>query len=357
MPHARTNKTLAALALACMLMQPALAFDDASGAVRAAAVGRGLVGQAAPATVLRTIDGGRIDLGALRGKKPVYLKFWATWCAPCMEQMPAFERLHRQYGERVEVVAVNAGFSETEAAVRATRERHGLSMPVVIDDGSLGRQLDLRVTPQHVVIGADGRIKHIGHLHDARLEQALEQAVAEAFTVAATQGTGLAAPAIAARKVFTPGDRVEGLSLKTIAGRRAQIGTAGKPQALVFFSPWCESYLRETRPATAAACRRVREQATRLARSQNVSWLGIAAPLWANADELAAYQKEHGGAMPLALDTRSDVFAAFGIRQIPAIVLLDAQGRVARVLGSNENDLAQLPQALKALGAGQAIGR
>jgi len=354
MPHTRTNKTMAALALACMLVQPALAFDDASGASRAAAVGRGLVGQAAPTTVLRTIDGGRIDLGALRGKKPVYLKFWATWCAPCMEQMPAFDSLHRKLGERIEVVAVNAGFSETEAAVRATRARYGLRMPVVIDDGSLGRALDLRVTPQHVVIGADGRIKHVGHLHDARLEKALEQVLAEAFTVAATPGAGQAAPAAEARKVFKVGDRVEGLSLKTTAGRPAPIGAAGKPQALVFFSPWCESYLRETRPATAAACRRVREQAARLARSQqDVSWLGVSAPLWANADELAAYQKEHRGALQLALDTRSDVFAAFGIRQIPAVVLLDAQGRVARVLGPDENDLAQLPRAMQALRAGR----
>ncbi|MFS2017252.1 hypothetical protein ACEN88_11815, partial [Massilia sp. CT11-108] len=57
-------------------------------------------------------------------------------------------------------------------------------------------------------------------------------------------------------------------------------GAAGKPRALVFFSPWCETYLRETRPATAQACRRVREDATRLMKRGGVDWLAVAAPLW-----------------------------------------------------------------------------
>src|SRR5579859_7675004 len=54
--------------------------------------GHSLIGKPAPRMVLTTIDGGTIDLGRLYGKQAVYLKFWATWCVPCREQMPHFER-------------------------------------------------------------------------------------------------------------------------------------------------------------------------------------------------------------------------------------------------------------------------
>jgi thiol-disulfide isomerase/thioredoxin len=306
------------------------AADD--GAARAARAGQTLIGRPAPAAVLRTLDGRTIDLAALYGRKPVYLKFWATWCVPCREQMPGFERIYRQYGKRIDVVAVNVGFSETEADVRAYRTRLGLTMPIALDDGSLGRRLNLRVTPQHVLIGADGRIAYVGHLDDAALHAALDKAAA--------------APPVAAPRVFRVGDKVDGIDLATLDGQPAGVGTAGKPRALVFFSPWCETYLSASRPATAHACRRVREDATRLAQKGGADWLAVAAPLWTSPAELAAYGRAHPGTPPLALDRDGAAFAAFGIRAIPSVVLLDAGGRVARVLGPDERGIDQALRAI-----------
>jgi thiol-disulfide isomerase/thioredoxin len=309
---------ITALATALFACATCGAADD--GATRAAQAGQTLIGQPAPAVVLRTLDGGTIDLATRYGRKPVYLKFWATWCAPCLQQMPGFERIHRQYGNRIDVIGVNAGFNDTEADVRAYRTRHGLTMPIALDDGSLGRRLNLRVTPQHVVIGADGSIAYVGHLDDAALHAALDRVAA-------------------APRVFRVGDKVAGLDLPS--------GAAGKPRALVFFSPWCETYLRETRPATAQACRRVREDATRLMKQGGVDWLAVAAPLWTSDAELAAYAKAHPGTPPLALDRDGAAFAAFGIRAIPSVVLLDADGRVARVLGPEERGLDTALRAVR----------
>ena len=84
-----------------------------SGQDRAEAAGQGLVGSAAPRLVVRTIDGDTIDLGALYGKKAVYLKFWATWCVPCREQMPHFEHVYETAGPDLAVIAVNAGFDDS----------------------------------------------------------------------------------------------------------------------------------------------------------------------------------------------------------------------------------------------------
>jgi len=328
---------IAAFATALFACATCGAADD--GATRAAQAGQPLIGQPAPAAVLRTLDGGTIDLATRYGRKPVYLKFWATWCAPCLKQMPGFERIHRQYGKRIDVIAVNAGFSDTEADVRAYRARNGLTMPIALDDGSLGRRLNLRVTPQHVLIGADGRIAYVGHLDDAALHAALDRVAQDRVAAAPAQPVALAPQAQAAR-VFRVGDKVAGLDLPA--------GAAGKPRALVFFSPWCETYLRESRPATAQACRRVREDATRLMKEGGVDWLGVAAPLWTSAAELAAYAGAHPGTPPLALDRDGAAFAAFGIRAIPSVVLLDADGRVARVLGPEQRGLDAALRAVRA---------
>ena len=60
-----------------------------------------------PGFTALTTEGGRLSLSGLRGKV-VLLTFWATWCQPCRDEMPLFERLHRDLGrEGLVVVGVN----------------------------------------------------------------------------------------------------------------------------------------------------------------------------------------------------------------------------------------------------------
>lgn len=63
-------------------------------------------GQPMPATQFETPDGKPIALSAFRGR-PVLVNLWATWCAPCIKEMPALDRLARQMQGRVAVVAVS----------------------------------------------------------------------------------------------------------------------------------------------------------------------------------------------------------------------------------------------------------
>ncbi|MBZ5708422.1 redoxin domain-containing protein [Nannocystis pusilla] len=309
--------------------------QDDDGEQRAVAASAGLIGRPAPAITLTTIDGQPIDLAQLIGKKPVYLKFWATWCVPCREQMPGFAEIHAKMADRLEVIAVNTGFTDDEAAVRAFRQEFGLRMPVVIDDGRLAEAFNLRVTPQHVLIGRDGRIAHVGHLADARLDEALRAALADGGQAPAASPAATGPDA----RPLAPGDLVRDLSLTT-GGKTVALGGVGKPSALVFFSPWCESYLAESRPATATACRRVREQVEALAAKGDVHWLGVSSNLWASERDLDEYRTTTGTKLPLALDTSGAVFRAFGVREIPAVAVLDATGRLVRVLGPQDQDIA-----------------
>lgn len=330
-------KPLIAALLLSLSTMPVHASDAGSGASRAKLAGKALVGQPGPAAVLQTIDGQRIDLASYYGKKPVYLKFWATWCVPCREQMPAFEKAFEQYGDKIAVVAVNAGYSDTEADVKSYRAQHGLKMPIVIDDGKLAASLNLRVTPQHIVIGRDGRIEHVGHLHDKELETALQHALAE-HAPASPLALAPQASTTPARPLLKVGDLAQGLPLPA---------APGKPRALMFFSPWCETYLRDSRPATAQACQRVREEAETLAAKPGVEWLAVASPVWSSDQEVAEFARSKKSRLPMRLDKDGALFNAFGVRQIPSIVLLDRQGRVARVIGPQEHGLAQAVQDLQ----------
>src|SRR6266481_10058852 len=109
-----------------------------SGQQLAESAGHSLIGKPAPRLVVTTIDGETIDLGRLYGKQAVYLKFWATWCVPCREQMPHFEHTYETAGSDLAVIAVDVGFNDSIDAVRQYRRQMGITMPIVFDDGRMG---------------------------------------------------------------------------------------------------------------------------------------------------------------------------------------------------------------------------
>lgn len=90
-------------------------------------------GAAAPDFRLEALSGAVHALAEKRGRV-VLVNFWATWCAPCEEEMPAMERLYRDLAPRgFELLAVSVD-SEVEP-VRAFRRRLALSFPILHDPG------------------------------------------------------------------------------------------------------------------------------------------------------------------------------------------------------------------------------
>jgi peroxiredoxin len=307
-----------------------------SGQQRAEAAGRSLVGMPAPAMVLKTIDGQTIDLAQLYGKKAVYLKFWATWCIPCREQMPHLERTYEEAGPDMAVIAIDVGFDDSVEQVRKYRREVGLTMPIVFDDGTLGEAFRLRVTPQHVVIGRDGRILYVGHEANARLDAALQAA----RTATPLPSTSQARAVAADPRPIGVGDTVPDVTVRTLAGEDVRLRDT-RPTVLVFLSPWCESYLAKSRPQLSQSCRAVREQADALARSRgDLRWLGVASGLWAAQDDLIDYQRKYKVGIPLTLDDSGQLFRSFRVMHVPTVLLVDAQGKVTRRIEGAQSPLA-----------------
>ncbi len=114
-------------------------------------------GNPLPAFDLKDIGGRKHSLADYRGKV-VLVNFWATWCEPCRNEMPAIEKLKERFAGRPFVVlAVNV--DEPEARIRKFLSLMPLSFPILLDHGSaLTKAWGVRVLPASFVVGRDGRI-------------------------------------------------------------------------------------------------------------------------------------------------------------------------------------------------------
>jgi len=140
----------------CLSLLSAAAF---SRPARAQAVLQPWTGPAAaPEIELRTIDGLPFNLAELGGKV-VLVNFWATWCEPCVEEMPSLQRLRDKLGPaRFEVLAVN--YQEGEPRIRTFLQKVPLSFPIVRDtDGGVARAWKVRIFPTTFVVDAEQKVR------------------------------------------------------------------------------------------------------------------------------------------------------------------------------------------------------
>ncbi|HXB57820.1 MAG TPA: TlpA disulfide reductase family protein [Vicinamibacteria bacterium] len=116
-------------------------------------------GTLAPPFKLAALSGGEVDLGSLKGRLLV-VNFWATWCPPCVQEMPSLERLHRALaGEGLVVLGISV--DEDETALRRFVSEHGLTFPVLRDPGGTVAKGFYHATgyPETFVIDREGFVR------------------------------------------------------------------------------------------------------------------------------------------------------------------------------------------------------
>ena len=112
-----------------------------------------------PRLALRDLAGQPVQLSDFKGKV-VLVNFWATWCAPCIEEMPSMQRLRDKLGVAgFEVLAVN--YQEGAARINDFLKKRPLNLNILRDhDGSVRTGWGVRVFPTSFVVDSDQRIRY-----------------------------------------------------------------------------------------------------------------------------------------------------------------------------------------------------
>ena len=139
------------------------------------------VGSYAPDFTLQTLDGSSINLSSLRGKN-ILINYWVTWCVPCIEEMPALQKLAQEYqGKNLVMLSINGIAQDDLAKVKDTVAEFGMTYPVVLDEGdAVFKSYWMGFMPTTVFVDSQGIIRHIklGGADETELRAKIEQLLA-----------------------------------------------------------------------------------------------------------------------------------------------------------------------------------
>src|SRR5699024_1381412 len=131
--------------------------EDSEEVVESDEVGLEL-GQIAPDFELQRLNGEKVSLSDYRGKR-VILNFWATWCPPCREEIPDFQKLYSN--KDVVILAVNMTDTEkSDEDVDKFVDNYEMTFPVLMDiDGEISSKYEVQAYPTSYMIDSDGHIQ------------------------------------------------------------------------------------------------------------------------------------------------------------------------------------------------------
>ncbi len=136
--------------------------------------------QAAPDFSREDLNHATVSLSAFRGKV-VLLNFWATWCGPCLAEIPQFAHWQQIYGGRgLQVIGVS--MDDAPAPVLAAYEKYRLNYPVVMGDERLGELFGgVYGLPVSYLLDRSGKIQatHKGAVDLNRMEQEIKTLLAQ----------------------------------------------------------------------------------------------------------------------------------------------------------------------------------
>jgi thiol-disulfide isomerase/thioredoxin len=113
-----------------------------------------------PALALPDLDGREHALAQYKGKV-VVLNFWATWCEPCRAEMPSMQKLAEKFGpDKLVILGVN--YQEGEPRIRRFLTQNPVQFTILMDrDGAATKAWITRVFPTSIIIGPDGKPRHL----------------------------------------------------------------------------------------------------------------------------------------------------------------------------------------------------
>ena len=113
-------------------------------------------------------DGSFYMLGEmLKTKKAVYLNFFASWCDPCLMELPTIQAAYAQYGDEIGFIVASVEMEDTPAALEQVRTETGLDdLPLSLGGLNAFSQFQSDYIPLTVMVNADGTI---GYIHEGAI--------------------------------------------------------------------------------------------------------------------------------------------------------------------------------------------
>jgi len=131
----------------------------ATGSVSAA---RDLVGAPAPDFTLSGLSGPNLRLSEYQGRV-VMINFWATWCGPCRQEMPALQTIYQRY-EPAGFTLLGVNVDAEPDGARRMAEEMGVSFPLLFDASKeVSKLYDVRAMPVTVLVDRDGTVRYVHH--------------------------------------------------------------------------------------------------------------------------------------------------------------------------------------------------
>jgi len=273
-------------------------------------------------TPLTALDGNTVRIAELRGDRPVYVKFWASWCGTCMEELPHFQQASREYSDTIDFFYVNLGINDSLDDVRSFVAEHDLSMTTLVDStGHLADTFGVMGTPWHTLADESLFLHMNGSADPEQVDERLaflEDPVKAAAASRSRQGQ----VSLPEQPTVEPGPEPD-----------------TSPVLHYYLATWCDWYLEDRRPETAQRCVRSQRMINRLVeRFPDLEVKGFASRLWTGEDELADYRSRRNVQHPLSIDVDNRAFLAHEVREIPTLLLVDDGNVLYRETGFDDFD-------------------
>jgi thiol-disulfide isomerase/thioredoxin len=151
------------------------------------------VGKPLPEFGFATCKGEELATSDLAGR-PLLVNFWATWCPPCVKELPHFADLHEEYGDEVTVLGVSV--DQHPDYVRAFLQDNPLPYLLAWDSGDIAGDLGFNSIPVTLAIDAEGNLAgvHRGYASQRDLKELIELASAESDSDDVEDETATAEP-------------------------------------------------------------------------------------------------------------------------------------------------------------------
>lgn len=141
-----------------------------------------LTAKIAPDFTLATLDGKRVSLSEYQGKV-VLLNLWASWCPPCIREIPRLQRVYEKYRDQGFVIlGINTTYQDDRAKVAQTVQDQGMTYPVLLDEQDVfGQRYAARLLPTSYLVDRNGKIVSVkvGEVDEAQLDEQVRRLLQE----------------------------------------------------------------------------------------------------------------------------------------------------------------------------------